>query len=693
VICQKDRLRFSDNVHPVVRHLHQNGIRNIVGIDHLAISPPDADGNKVLIVIVNLFDKFVDLSAHKDYSAETVALALFKHICDYGLFDGLASDPGSAFMSEVMQHLLKWIGMKHRVSLVDVHTSNGVEPTNREILRHLKALIYEERLLTQWSKPSVLPLIKFIINSHVSSQTGYPPYQLRFGDRDMLYLKLPEDGTLPQKAGIFLQELNENLATLRAASFKYQQQLLEDALSAGPPIEEQNLYQPGDFVLLDDALSDIRSDKLLPRYKGPYEVVSHSKNDVLCRNLIHGNLNTLPVNRLRLFYGSLEEAKKAAQLDSDQYEVNKIVAYRGDPDQRTTMEFEVHFADGEIQWVTWSQDLFQSIPYEDFCRSKPELSPLLFTSTEASLIRVALNKTPITEIQIGDTVFVDLRYYSAEWYSKLQLPDWEHRSYVVPFIYEKWADKKRTKVVAFCKIFDERHRNLSHDFVVRYGSAKEFSPNMTLIDEQFCLQFPQVLPEESREKLLRRYRGEVLHVLGMISSPNSSYPNPNANPNSVNPNFGDQPSPNLHQQEFRILECYGSPRVPSTMQFLCFFPNGHRRMLTEMLVRQNYPRQYNDFVASRPHLWWLLLYLPFEERQQFNTRGMFIMTSEEVPQYVRGNFILEDTLPGDRFYDFDPEFHPVMPPPIIYPSSSSDSSSPYTLRHSESTDSEADSHM
>jgi hypothetical protein len=101
-------------------------------------------------------------------------------------------------------------------------------------------------------------------------------------------------------------------------------------------------------------------------------------------------------------------------------------------------------------------------------------------------------------------------------------------------------------------------------------------------------------------------------------------------------------------------------------------------MLTEMLVRQNYPRQYNDFVASRPHLWWLLLYLPFEERQQFDTRG---------------NFILEDTLPGDRFYDFDPEFHPVMPPPIIYPSSSSDSSSPYTLRHSESTDSEADSHM
>eukprot|EP01037_Dinobryon_pediforme_P018520 gene18520-18800_t len=83
---------------------------------------------------------FVYISAHEDYSAETATTAAFKHICDYGLMiDGIISDPGSAFTSKLMEQLMKWLSVKHMVSVVDVHTSNGVEPANREILRHLKA--------------------------------------------------------------------------------------------------------------------------------------------------------------------------------------------------------------------------------------------------------------------------------------------------------------------------------------------------------------------------------------------------------------------------------------------------------------------------------------------------------------------------------------------------------------------------
>ena len=35
-------------------------------------------------------------------------------------------------------------------------------------------------------------------------------------------------------------------------------------------------------------------------------------------------------------------------LDNDQFVVDSILAYRGDPDQRTSMEFEVRFSDGTI---------------------------------------------------------------------------------------------------------------------------------------------------------------------------------------------------------------------------------------------------------------------------------------------------------------------------------------------------------
>ena len=334
-ICQKDRLRQLDNIQPVTRHLHQDRPHRVVGIDHLTVTPEDETGNKVVIMIVDLFDKFVDPSPHKDFTAETAAIALFKHICNYGMIDAVASDPGSAFTSEVVEQVLKWLGPKHIISLVDVHTSSGVEPANREALRHLKALIYDERLLSRWSHDTVFPIIKFLINSHVSSETGMEPFRLRFGDRDKIFMQLPETNSLPENACEFVRQLNENLAMLRETSHKYQQEILDEKLRNEPPEEQQNQYQPGDYVLYHRG-SAMHNKKLLPIFKGPYKVITHYRNDVTCRNLITDAIEpAFQASRLKMWHGTTEEAFKAAMLDNDQYVVDSIIAYRGDPDQRT----------------------------------------------------------------------------------------------------------------------------------------------------------------------------------------------------------------------------------------------------------------------------------------------------------------------------------------------------------------------
>ena len=49
---------------------------------------------------------------------------------------------------------LQWVGTSHRVSLVDVHTSNGVK-------------------LSSWSEPQNFGTILFIINSNINSETPY----------------------------------------------------------------------------------------------------------------------------------------------------------------------------------------------------------------------------------------------------------------------------------------------------------------------------------------------------------------------------------------------------------------------------------------------------------------------------------------------------------------------------------------
>ena len=80
---------------------------------------------------------------------------------------------------------------------MDRHQSNGVEGTNKQILRHLKALVHDERVISKWSNPAILHYIMLTINSSYNSETGYCPIEVKFGSDDLPYFRLPVN-ELPQ---------------------------------------------------------------------------------------------------------------------------------------------------------------------------------------------------------------------------------------------------------------------------------------------------------------------------------------------------------------------------------------------------------------------------------------------------------------------------------------------------------------
>jgi hypothetical protein len=496
-VCQKDRLGMVDTLEPVVRHLKPEHQRSMVGVDTLTITPPDKYGNQYLHVIVNHFTKLTVLFAATENTALAVATALFQFCCSYGLFDSLISDPGSEFNNDVIKQLTAWFGIRHVFSLVDRHESNGVEGTNKQILKHLKALVMDERVKDAWSSPTVLPLVQFIINNHQNSETGLVPFHAHFGSANATYFRMPaEGGDSMQRAHAYIQLLDNNLRVMRDISKRHQADIVAKRAANSPAPDKQNIFQPGDLVLFQLNPDNPLPTKLTPKFRGPYEVIEQQKNDVRCRHIILGDVKEFHVTRLKLFTGSREEALRVAMIDNDQFTVVSLAAYRGDPLTRTTMEFEVHFADGTVVWLPWTKDLSDTVQFEEFCRSRPELAPLLYSAKDAADRVKQINRTAITEIQPGDTVYVDLRSYGATWYSSLPLPDKDHTRYVVQYRYGEFSNRGRTKIKASCPLFNEKWV-LDHDFVRRYGAVREIAPaednKIVVIDDEMLAKYPELL--------------------------------------------------------------------------------------------------------------------------------------------------------------------------------------------------------
>jgi len=487
-VCQKVRLSMKETLIPVVRHLKNDGPRRVVGIDYLSISE-DKFGNIGCYVARDHHTKLIFIYPTKAQSALLAATTLFLFCVTYGVFEYLMSDPGTEFTSDIVALLNSWFGIHHRISLTDRHESNGVEGGNKEILRHLRTLLCDERIKDRWSDATVIGWVTFIMNTFNDSESGASPYALTFGSDSVRAFDFPVEPLNSTSAPAFLKQLDDDLRILREKALAHQHNIVRKRCDS---TTKQNVFQPGDFVLFHHPSDKPLPSKLSGNYAGPYEVLNQVKNDVQCKHCALHKIVTFHVGNLKLFCGSRADANRIAMADSDQFEIDTFLAYRGDPMVRTTMEFLIRFKDGTEHWIPWNEDIFSTVPYELFCRQNSALVPLLYRLDDTKQRIREINKTPITEVYPGLIVYVDLRCYGASWYQSLPLPDVDLVTYVVIYQYGK-ISKNMLKIVAHCPIFNERFE-VNHWFVKQYGSNTICKPDWVLIDETFISQYPCVLP-------------------------------------------------------------------------------------------------------------------------------------------------------------------------------------------------------
>jgi hypothetical protein len=212
-----------------------------------------------------------------------------------------------------------------------------------------------------------------------------------------------------------------------------------------------------------------------------------------------GSITTMPVSRLRLFAGTKEEGLRLSMEDADQFNIVEITAWRGDPETRTTMEFEVLF-EGEKDpiWLTWTRDLSDSSPFDTFCKRHHPLYPLVFDLQKSYMdAKAALNRTPITVVSPGDQVYLSLRFFSTRVYDEEMdadtLPDKYHVDYVVIMRYTRWSSRAHTRIDGVIPVFAKMATEFSHLFVQRWGRTFELSPAAVLVDETYIRQHKDIL--------------------------------------------------------------------------------------------------------------------------------------------------------------------------------------------------------
>ena len=488
-ICQKTRFTGVKALNAETLSLKPPTYRRAIGIDHVTITPPDEQGRKCVILIVEHFSHFPQAYPALDYSAEEVARVLFKHFCTFGMFDELVSDPGTAFMSDVVTQLNRWLGVRHKVSLVGRHESNGCEASSREFMRHLKTLVFDERIVHKWSSDTVLPWINFCMASFPTSETGgLTPFQLKYGTDDAVYFRFPSN-PLPEDAAKVLRALDENLHTVRERSLQLQQDIAAERQRTTQAISK---YQPGDFVLWNpkEQPSDHLASKLSPNWLGPYQVVSHEKNDVTCTHLVLMSEHVFHVERLLPFFGSPQEALEAAKLDKNQFLIYSIDFFVGNPHKRSSMMFGVLFEyEDDIIQVPYSSDVANTSQFHDFVSSQRYLFPLRFTAKEAGRQIKLMKNDAIVGVELGDLGYMSLRFFDGidrMFYDSLNLPE-RSKDYVIPIQYLAWSTNRRVKVTVNCPLFNTTYVLDSYDVFALTYDQLDLSVMIVLTDDMRAL--------------------------------------------------------------------------------------------------------------------------------------------------------------------------------------------------------------
>jgi transposase InsO family protein len=304
--CQKmSVLKVPIHTHPFTTAAYQPMER--LNVDTIGPFEPDDSGNTYIITIIDCFTRWVELYAVKDTTAISAANVLLLHMGRFGIPTQILSDNGSQFVNDIITEFTKLVGTEHVKTLAYSKEENAiVERANKEALRHLRAMVFDENIVHIWS--TCLPFIQRIINSTIESSIGATPASILFGNSISLdrgiFLPLGERRT--GNVAIAVSDWTSKMLTAQSAVIAAAEinQIQKDESHIGNFDPQRTEFINDSYVLVEYATTSLKKgppNKLQTYLRGPLKVVSHRGSTYVLENLVTGKLENCHITQLRPF--------------------------------------------------------------------------------------------------------------------------------------------------------------------------------------------------------------------------------------------------------------------------------------------------------------------------------------------------------------------------------------------------------
>lgn len=144
----------------------------MIAMDYIGPFPTSRNGNKFLLVVVDIFSKYVIVKAIRNSSAKITIDRIKREVfLRYGVPNVLISDNGPQLKSQAFREFLEQFGVEHWLTAYYHPQAIPMEAANKTIGNAIRAYIQDNESHATWDQN--IDEIAFALNSALHSTTPH----------------------------------------------------------------------------------------------------------------------------------------------------------------------------------------------------------------------------------------------------------------------------------------------------------------------------------------------------------------------------------------------------------------------------------------------------------------------------------------------------------------------------------------